>query len=325
MTFLFPYTSLAVEDYDDKLRECIQTLKNSAEDNNGKITKDEYVEFLQSYDSIIDASIDNYNDLPLLFQATFNALSCYCPEEVVCCIGENAYWPIYDFNVDINNEEDEESEYMTSICVVTDSAIKQTKEETSFPTRSPTEESSAPTTRTPTAFPTALPSKRPTPIPTPLPSKAPVVTPTMKPSVKPITLSPTRSPSVAPIAQESSNPSSSPIKGPTKGPTKFPTPSPILPAYPTPKPTITAPPTLIPSSVEIFVSYFISVPSNVTLETWENSIFPELIAAMDILALETATQISRRRRMTKRNLGEVVQVLTPTDIDEIQKDTKGKS
>jgi hypothetical protein len=361
---------------------CLNDLFRSDADGNSRISKKEYVTFMKqvSPDGLLK-DYETYNDLPLLFQSTFIAISCFCPKEIEgssCCLGLKPYIPIYK-----DPESEEAEEYMGSMCSVSQKAVEQVVEKEEFPTPSPSKTTESPTaeptfltsdptqspstsepspgpsikaSEIPTSFPT---TSAPTPgkpsfKPTKLDSSVPTSTPSEFPTLGPSTLAPSHSPSVSesgvPSAVKSAIPTIQASGMPTTAASGFPsgvpttlspsfmpsivasytptlaisttpsiipttnkpsgmpsfTQSPTTSQTPTATPTNSSAPTILDVTL-ISTSYIIIVPNNTEVDSFKF----DLVAAMDIVAAESAEQLARddnqesRRKLRQRRRLEV--------------------
>ena len=266
---------------------CYENMLEVDVDENYKLDKDEYVEFvkLMGPENFL-SGVDDFPDLPLPFQSTFYPLSCLCPDSAKnnCC--DNM---IEIFGADEANPDHATKNDLYLICSLTRLAINRYLSSLD-PTMSPTEAPQA------TPKPTPIPTPSPTPLPTPKPTAPPTPSPTPFPT---------------PL------PTPKPFAEPTPSPTPFPTPG------PTPTPVVT--PTRAPSespddnTYTVYLQYRVGVRGG----TYEEEYNAELIAAMNSLAPVILSDILGDRRLGQlRRRRRLESILLPTAIPIFLQDGK---
>jgi len=309
-------------------QQCNEDLIESDSNDDGEISPDEYVGFVQKLGppGFLEGAKD-YGDLPLPFQATFVYLACLC-ETDMCCEGSNAHITLEGLYPD-DVPSSEETAYLFTVCLLTDNTITRvlsSMSPTVSPTFLPTVDSSAPSVSPSTLEPTL--SIEPTTTPLPV-TDAPTIT------MEPTTLAPSTSqepspaaPTVAPSFSPSDIPSLRPTKEPTDMPSSSPTLAPTTPASSssptaTPAPTVSAEPSAVPTPTPVtrvgaFYSIVVANGNNSPDSVPESGYKDDLISAMDKVATDVlaATDLSVRLRVRKLRAS----VRIPTLIDEIRDD-----
>ena len=107
--------------------DCITAFLGADESLDQRITRSEFISFIQSHYGtevcfpFID--IPDTGKTPFWLQTVFNALSCFCQTSPDCCVGENAHIASFD-TPDIAALTPQQIEHLTTVCIVTDSAIQ---------------------------------------------------------------------------------------------------------------------------------------------------------------------------------------------------------
>lgn len=304
LTQLNPETVTIAAFTDDS---CYKNMLEVDVDENYKLDKDEYVEFvkLMGPENFL-SGVSDFPDLPLPLQSTFYPLSCLCPDSAKtnCC--DNT---IEIFGADEANPDQATKNDLYLICSLTRLAINRYLSSLD-PTMSPTEAPQA------TPKPTPIPTPSPTPLPTAPPTPSPTSFPTPLPTPKPFA-EPTPSPTPLPTPGPTPSPTPFPTPGPTPSPTPFPTPG------PTPSPVVT--PTQAPSespddnTYTVYLQYRVGVRGG----TYEEEYNAELIAAMNSLAPVILSDILGDRRLGQlRRRRRLKSILLPTAIPIFLQDGK---
>eukprot|EP00804_Cyclotella_cryptica_P002242 CCRYP_019738-RB/>CCRYP_019738-RB protein AED:0.15 eAED:0.15 QI:365/1/1/1/0.75/0.55/9/2814/1105 len=236
---------------------CYAPVANADSNQDGKLSEDEYAQFISSLSNGLVAA-ESFRDLTFELQVIFLYLDCLCGDDQSgnCCDG---YIDISGTSPnDIPTEE--ELTHLNMVCSKTQGALNDGDTSSSgsigseVPTRNPVEPPGAvPTnspmnallqTDSPAAIPTTLsPSINPSSRPTPFSSAFPIQSPTYNP----MTLSPSSNPFSSPSLRPTPFPSLRPIETPTLSPIKFLTGSPASPSISPSLRTSTTSSSLVPT------------------------------------------------------------------------------
>jgi hypothetical protein len=317
---------------------CYDSLFTADANFDDKVDREEYVTFLKSESPpAFLEGVTRFEDLTLDLQSNFIAIACRCKFNGggdTCCVGDNAHISTQGAAPNDTPSLDQLSQLFL-VCWLTATAIDRNTPTSTpspisdVPTMTPTD---TPTTRVPiTASPTLSPSPEPSPEPTPAPSpgpttKSPTLAPTLAPMSAPTlepTLEPTKRPTQPPTtASLTPSPSDRPSEvGATPSPTTTPTPSPTkapVTSEPSEEDVGTKPPSA-DGRVDAVgrATYSIVVNNGARVVILSSAYEPDLIGAMNILALELAAEVDENNggRMRRRKLE--VRVSLPTSIDAI--------
>ena len=258
---------------------CYDGLAQADANGDDRVEIDEFLTFVQLIGPPgFLADIDSLADSPSILQGIFRVLSCLCRQNVgdaQCCIGENAHIPIDGVN-DGETPDSSQASFLFLICSSTNRSINIVLEENK-------------SSRTPSTSPTISPAPSPMPY-----SAIPKVTP-----------EPTQSPSFLPsvIPAISTRLPKSPSSPPTSIPSAVPS---------------TQPPSMYTTAEGIGVVartiYTVVIVNGITENVPVSFYVPDLIASMNVVAVEVASEVDfgtsdgRRRRLE-------VRVSLPTFID----------
>jgi hypothetical protein len=271
---------------------CYDGLVQADANRDDRVERDEYLTFVQySGPPGFLADIDSMADAPLTLQENFLFLSCVCLQnggDSQCCSGENAHIPIDSINI----ADPSPFLFLSLVCTSTIRSIDLVLEEA---------------IRIPSISPTIFPE--PSPMPSNIPSISPTISP--EPSLMPSDSAiPTATPELTELTQ---SPSFSPSAIPTTISPR-PTTSPTSSLYSVPSAVPSTQPSSMHTEERIGVVartiYTVLIVSGLTENVPESSYVPDLIASMNVVAVEVASEVDFGNSDGSRH-----RVSLPTSID----------